>query len=69
MNVKICKRINILSLLGQFYGKDLISRLSERTKKKPGEEQGRFRSGSCCVNQMYVVKQLVEKYREKRREF
>ena len=31
-------------------------------------EQGGFRSGRGCVDQIFVLKQLVEKYREKRKE-
>ena len=32
------------------------------------EEQGGFRSGKECIDQIFVLKQLVEKYREKRKE-
>ena len=31
------------------------------------EEQGVFRSGGGCIDQIFVLKQLVEKYREKRK--
>ena len=40
----------------------------ERTKEWVAEEQGGFRSGKGCIDQIFVLKQLVEKSREKRKE-
>ena len=38
------------------------------TKEQVAEEQGGFRSGRGYIDQISVLKQLVEKYREKRKE-
>ena len=46
----------------------MISRVIESTKEQVVEEQGRFRSGRECVDQIFILNQLVEKYREKRKE-
>ena len=40
----------------------------EGTKEQVAEEQEGFRSGRKCTDQTFVLKQLVEKYREKRKE-
>ena len=40
----------------------------ESTKEQVAEEQGGFRSGRGCISRIFVLKQLVEKYREKRKE-
>ena len=40
----------------------------ERTKEQVAEEQGGFRSGRGCIDQKFVLKQLDEKYKEKRKE-
>ena len=40
----------------------------ESTKEQVTEEQGGFRSGKGCIDQIFVLKQLVEKYIEKRKE-
>ena len=40
----------------------------ESTKEQVEEEQRGFRSGRGCIDQIFVLKQLVEKYREKRKE-
>ena len=61
------KGVNILSIPGQIYERVLISRLMERTKSQVVEEQRGFRSGRC-IGQIFVLKQLVENYREKRKE-
>ena len=60
--------IGILSIPGKIYGRILIDRVKESTKKQVEEEQGGFRSGRGCIDQIFVLKQLVEKYREKRKE-
>ena len=40
----------------------------ESTKEQVAEEQGGFRSGRGCIDQIIILKQFVEKYREKRKE-
>ena len=52
---------------GKIYGRVLISRVTESTKEKEAEEKGGFRSGRGCIDQIFVLKQSVEKYREKRK--
>ena len=47
----------------------MIKRVIENTKEQVAEEQGGFGSGRGCIDQLFVLKQLVEKYREKRKEF
>ena len=37
------------------------------TKEQAAEEQGGLRSARGCIDQIFVLKQLVEKYREKRK--
>ena len=58
--------ISILSIPGKIYGKVLISRVIGNTKEQVAEEQGGFRSGRGCIDQIFVLKQLVEKHREKK---
>ena len=38
-------------------------------KEQVAEEQGEFRAGKGCIDQIFILKQLVEKYREKRKEW
>ena len=40
----------------------------ESTKEQVAEEQGEFKYGMRCIDQIFVLKQLVEKYREKKKE-
>ena len=49
------------------YGRVLISRVAESTKEYVAEEQGGFRSGGGFADQMFLLKQLVQKYREKKK--
>ena len=58
--------ISILSISGKIYGRVLISRVIESTKEQVAEDQGRFRSGRGCIDQIFVLEQLVEKDREKK---
>ena len=58
----------MLSILGKIYGRVLIFRVIESTKEQVVDKQGGFRPGRRCINQIFVLKQLVEKYIEKRKE-
>ena len=49
------------------YGRVLISRVIESTKEQVADGKGGFRSVRGCIDQIFVLKHLVEKYREKRR--
>ena len=59
------RAISILSILGKIYGRVLINRRIESTKEQVAEKQEGFRLGRGCIDQIFVMKQLVEKYREK----
>ena len=53
---------------GKIYGRVLISRRIESTKEQTAEEQRGIMSDRECIDWIFVLKQLVEKYREKRKE-
>jgi hypothetical protein len=50
---------------GKVYGTMIIERISEITEVQIKDEQAGFRKGRCCVDQMYALKWLCEKYLEK----
>ena len=54
--------ISLLSVVGKIYGRILINRVREGTEGVIGEEQGGFRRGRGCVDQVFVVRQVCEKY-------
>ena len=54
--------ISILSIPGKIYGRVLIRSMIESTKEQVVEEQGGFRSGRGCIDQIFVLKLLVEKH-------
>ena len=56
--------ISLLSIVGKVYGRLLVERIRETTEGKVGEEQGGFRRGKGCVDQIFTLKQLNEKYTE-----
>ena len=60
--------ISVLSLVGKMYGRILIERVRAITENLIGEEQGGFRKGRGVLDQVFVVKGLCEKFREKGRE-
>ncbi len=47
---------------GKVYGRLFTKRLMEVTEGKLSEEQGGFRKGRECVNQIFTMKRLVEEY-------
>ena len=57
--------ICLLSVIGKIYGRILINRVREITEELVGEEQGGFRKGKGCVDQIFVLRNIVEKYLEK----
>ncbi len=63
----IYRGINLLSVPGKIYGRILNERMMKVTDKSVGDEQGGFRKGRECVNKIFAVKILVEKYLEKDR--
>ncbi len=59
--------ITLLSVPGKIYGRILKERMIKITDKSVGDEQGGFRKGRGCIDQIFAVKILVEKYLEKER--
>ncbi len=54
--------ISLLSVPGKVYGRILTERLMEIAEGKVSEEQGDFRKGRGCVDQIFAMKRLVEEY-------
>ncbi len=52
--------ISLLNVPGKVNGRILTERLIEVTEGKVSEEQGCFRKGRGCVDQIFAVKILVE---------
>ncbi len=59
--------ISLLSVPGKIYGRILNEKLMKITDKSVGDEQGGFGRGRGCVDQIFAMKILVEKYLEKDR--
>ena len=59
--------ISLLCVVGKLYGRILMKRIRELTDSVMGEEQCGFRRGRGCVDQIFTVKQLCEKYARKGR--
>ena len=60
--------ISLLSVVGKLYGRVLIRRVREGTEGVIREEQGGFQKGKGCVDQIFAVRQICEKFVEKGRE-
>ena len=54
--------IRLLSVVGGLYGKVLIKRVRARTERAVGEEQCGLRQGRGCIDQVFAVRQVYEKY-------
>ena len=54
--------ISLLSVVGKLFGKVLIERVRAGTECAIGEEQCGFRHGRGCMDQVFAVRQLCEKY-------
>ncbi len=59
--------ISLLSVPGKIYGRIFNEKMMKITDKCVGAEQGGFWKGRGCVDQIFAVKILVEKYLEKDR--
>lgn len=57
--------ISLLSIVGKVYGMILVDRMRRITDGMIGDEQGGFRAGRGCVDQVFAVRQLTEKARER----
>src|ERR1700755_2886271 len=67
MACKNYRGISLLSVVGRIYGRVLVDRVKELTRERVGEEQGGFREGRGCVDQVFTLRTIVEKLREKER--
>ena len=56
------KGISLLSVVGKVYGRVLINRIRDTTENVIAEVQGSFRRGRGCTDQIFVVRQICEKY-------
>ena len=56
------RNISLLSVVGKLYGKVLITRVRVGTECTIGEEQCWFRQGRGCMDQVFAVRQVCEKY-------
>ena len=54
--------ISLLSVVGKLYGRVLIVRVRAGTECALGEEQCGFRQGKACMDQVFAVRQVCEKY-------
>ena len=54
--------VSLLSIPGKVYGRILIGKVRSLTEGLIGEEQCGFRSGRGCINQVFVMKQMSEKF-------
>ncbi len=54
--------ISLLSVPGKLYGRILTERLMQVTEIKVSDEQGGFRKGKSCVDQIFAIKMLIEAY-------
>ena len=59
--------ISLLSVPGKVYGRILIERVIENSNEQIGEEQSGFRKGRSCTDQIFVLRQMCEKMREKKK--
>src|ERR1700755_485904 len=64
----VCKNyrgISLLSVIGKIYEKVLVRRMKELTSEGMGEELRGFREGRGCVDQIFTLRLIAEKLREK----
>ena len=59
--------ISLLSVPGKVYGRILIERVIENSEGQIGEEQSGFRKGRSCADQIFVLRQVCEKMKEKKK--
>ena len=59
--------ISLFSVPRKVYGRILIERVIENSEGQVGEEQSGFRKGRSCADQIFVLRQVCEKMREKKK--
>ena len=52
----------MLSVVGKLFGRVLIKRVRTGTESAIGEEQCGLRQGRGCMDQVFAVRQVCEKY-------
>ena len=60
--------ISVLIVVGKIYGRVLFNRIRDKTEQVISEVQGGFRRGRGCMDQVFVVRQICEKYFAKGRD-
>ncbi len=60
--------ISLLSVVGKVYERILVERIRCGTESVVGEEQSGFRKGRGCMDQVFMVRQVCEKYLRKGKE-
>ena len=61
VNVQL-RGISLLSVVGQLFGRVLIKIVRAGNESGIGEEQCGFKQGRGCMDQVFVVRQVCEKY-------
>ncbi len=56
------RRISLLSVPSKIYERIVTERLMQLTEKKVIDEQGGFKRGKSCVDQIFAIKMLAEEY-------
>ena len=54
--------ISLLSVVEKVYGRILINRIKDKTENVIAEVQSDFRRGRGCTDQIFIVRQICEKY-------
>ena len=62
MNHNKNKVISLLIVVGEVYGRVLINRIRDKTENVIAEVQSGFRRGRGCTDQIFIVRQICEKY-------
>ena len=57
--------ISLMSIIGKVFARVLNERVKVLMVDKVMDEQGGFRAGRGCINQIFAVKQIVEKVVER----
>ena len=57
--------ISLLGVVGKVYDRILINRIRDKTENVVAEVQSGFRRGRGCTDQIFVVRQICEKYLRK----
>ena len=63
-----CRGIRLLSVVGKIYAGVLVDRIRRVTGGWIDGEQGGFRVGTGCINQIFTLRQIGLKVREKKKQ-